>query len=78
MAYDQPFYVGTSPEMRRRFPHARNGWLPALELTDGPASIPRRRPDTAEEEHRDHVLLIDLENRLNKHIDASKRKRGPY
>jgi len=32
MKYDQPFYVGNNP----RFPTARDGWLPALELPDKP------------------------------------------
>ena len=32
MKYDQPFYVGNNP----RFPTARDGWLPALELSDKP------------------------------------------
>lgn len=30
--YTQPFYVGHSPEMQRRFPHAKFGMLPPLEL----------------------------------------------
>jgi hypothetical protein len=29
--FDQPFFVGFSPEMRRRFPYARSGYLPSLE-----------------------------------------------
>jgi len=32
MKCDQPFYVGNNP----RFPTARDGWLPALELPDKP------------------------------------------
>ena len=33
MKYDQPFYIGIN---NPRFPTARDGWLPALELPDKP------------------------------------------
>ena len=42
MKYDQPFYVGNNP----RFPTARDGWLPALELPDKP---PKEKKDVESE-----------------------------
>ena len=70
--YSQPFYVGLN---NPRFPYARNGYLPPLLLPEqetGPA------PDQQWFEHRHEKiesLVLDLQNRLNKHIDSSRARK---
>ena len=51
MRYDQPFYVGNNP----RFPTARDGWLPALELPDKP---PKETKDVEPEWDRRQWYII--------------------
>jgi len=51
MKYDQPFYVGNNP----RFPTARDGWLPALELPDKP---PKETKDVEPEWDRRQWYII--------------------
>ena len=73
--YTMPFYVGTSPEMKRRFPYARNGYLPPLLL---PEQETEPAPDQQWFEHRHEKiesLVLDLQNRLNKHIDSSMARK---
>lgn len=68
-------------ELKWRFPYARNGYLPPLEPRTGPKDTPagvdiggRQNSANVDELHRLQVYVIDLQNRLNKHIDASKRR----
>jgi len=77
---DQPFYVGNNHRSKVLFRYAKNGYLPALESPeekqiDFSQSFGTVLNEINERIHRNIVLMNDLQNRLNNHIDASKRKR---
>ena len=67
--YTQPFSVLGS---KGRFRYARYGYVPALELAEEPPPPPEPTPEWFEY-NRLSALILSLQNRMNKHIDAAKR-----
>jgi hypothetical protein len=71
MDYTQPFCVFGSKGM---FPYARNGYLPALELPPEASKSLQTSSYTYPEFQRLQMLVLDLQNRMNKHIDYTNRQ----
>lgn len=72
MTYSQPFNIRGS---KGEFRGARHGYLPALEIADIEIIDCQKPLDQAKPEDIEklRVYIIDLQTRLNRHIDASKR-----
>ena len=74
---DKPMWVGgrgTNGKLSKGlFRYARNGYIPALELPEQVNSAPERSVPFIPNDHI-VALVTDLQNRLNRHIDASKKK----
>jgi len=71
MKYNQPFWVGRS---NPRFPHARHGYLPALER-DEPPPEPVVHYKTFPYNKLDQIegMLINTREKLQQHLNPKKK-----
>jgi len=70
MKYNQPFWVGRS---NPRFPHARHGYLPALERDEPPPAVVHYKTFPYNKLDQIEGMLINTREKLQQHLNPKKK-----